>query len=272
MGKRRKPWWGAGPYEDFRQKVVQHFRNFDSDARNHVIGRNAGVAQVLGYLNLLYSAGRIPQGAQAVANPGGARWQTTGGARDERTEGAHCLPCQVMVVPSPGAQALDPSDLAPNEHVRKGIRSEFAHVTVLPAFFNSADVVAEQCFGGLRQVFVKACQTVIQGHRRAKEHRYFRSFDDPTTGTFRDVWLLDRTLIRAAYRTIWVPRAELVYEQAMDEVEADRLDRYLAPLGRKDKPGLVMEVLNAYLKYHRLAEPSKLLDSQMDDLERQFNA
>jgi hypothetical protein len=272
MGRRRKPWWGAGPYEDFRQKVVQRFHSFDSDARNHVIGRNASVAQTLGYFNLLYNAGLIPQGAPLVPNPEGARWQTTRGSQDDRTEGAHCLPCQIMVVLSPGTPGSDPSDLARNRRVCKGIRSEFAHVTVLPTVFNSADVVAENCFGGLRQAFVNTCQTVIGGRRREMEHRYFRDFDNPMTGRFRDVWLLDRELIRAAYRTVWVYEAEQAYETAMDEVEAGRLEQYLTPLGRKADPELVMEVLNAYLKYHRWGEPSKLLDSQMDELERLFNS
>lgn len=268
MGRRRKPWWGAGPYEDFRQKVVQHFRNFDSDVNNHLIGRNNAVAQVLGYLNLLYNAGLIPANAQLV--PHRARWQATGGAQTDRTEGAHCLPCQIMIALPAGV--TDPSDLAPNPRVREGLRSLFGHITVLPAVFNSADVVAENCrLGGLRQVFVTAGQMVTQGQRRDKEHRYFRDVDNPMTGEFRDGWLLNRELVRAAYRTIWVPRAEQAYEWAMDEVEANRLDQYLLPLGRREKPELVMEVLNAYLKYHRTAEPSKLLDSQMDELEREFN-
>jgi len=73
MGRRRKPWWGAGPYEDFRQKVVQRFDSFDSDVNNHVIGRNNSVAQVLGHLNIMYNAGLIPQNAQLVPNPQGAR-------------------------------------------------------------------------------------------------------------------------------------------------------------------------------------------------------
>jgi hypothetical protein len=271
VGKRRKPWWGAGPYEDFRQKVVQRFGNFDTSAKDHVIGRNAAVAQTLGYLNLLYNAGAIPAGGRFVANPGGACWQTTGGSRGDRTEGAHCLPCQIMVVASGGAAGTDPSDLAPNQEVREGIRSEFAHVTVLPAVFNSADVVAEQCFGGLRQAFVNACQAVIRGPRRDREHRYFRERNNPMTGEFRDVWLLSRDSVRAAYHTVWIPQAEQAYEKAMDEVQAGRLDRYLAPLARKERPDLVMEVLNAYLKYHHVGQPSKLLDSQMDGLESQFN-
>ncbi len=257
MGRRRKPWWGAGPYEDFRQKVVQRFDSFDSD--------------IMGYLNIMYNAGLIPQNAQLVPNPQGARWQATGGSRTDGTEGAHCLPCQIMIALSPGI--TDPSDLAPNQRVREEIRSLFAHITVLPGVFNSADVVAENCrLGGLRQVFVAAGQAVIRGQRRDKEHRYFRDAEDPMTGEFRDGWLLNRALVRAAYRTIWIPRAELAYKSAMDEVEAGRLDQYLLPLARREAPEPVMEILSAYLKYHRVAEPSKLLDPQMDELERQFNA
>ena len=79
MAKRRKPWWGAGPYEDFRQKVVQRFRRFDLDAENHIIGRNAALAQVLGYVSLLCNAGKIPPSARLVPNQEGARWQSTGG-------------------------------------------------------------------------------------------------------------------------------------------------------------------------------------------------
>src|SRR5262245_365113 len=100
MAKRRRPWWGAGPYENFRQNVVRRFMNFDRDAKNHVIGRNQSVAQVLGYLNLLYNSGLLPEGSQVV--PGGARWQSLGGSRPEGSEGAHCLPCQLLVIP-PGA-------------------------------------------------------------------------------------------------------------------------------------------------------------------------
>jgi hypothetical protein len=264
MAKRRKPWWGAGPYEDFRQKVVQRFRSFDSDAENHVIGRNAALVQVLGYVSLLYNAGNIPQGARLVSSREGARWQSTSGSQDDRTEGAHCLPCQMMVVPSPSATGTDLSDLAPNQRLREGIRSQFAHVTVLPTVFNSADIVAERCRGGLRQACVMACQAVAQGPRWHREHRLI-------AGEFRDVWRLNREVVRGTYRTVWSLQAEQAYENALDEVEAGRLDLYLAPFGRKENPELVMEVLNAYLKYHRSVEPSKLLDLQMDELEHEYN-
>jgi hypothetical protein len=271
MAKRRRPWWGAGPYENFRQNVVQRFTNFDRDARGHVIGRNQAVAQVLGYLNLLYNAGLIPEGSQVV--PGGARWQSLGGSRAEGTEAAHCLPCQLLVIPPNAHRGTDPSDLPGlSRAVREGIRSEFAHVTSLPALFNSADVVAERCSpAGLRESFAAAGQEVVRGRRRAREHRLFRGPDDLTSGRFRDVWLLDREAVRRAYRAVWVPRAEMAYESAMDEVEAGRLAQYLGPSNRAAEPALVMEVLGAYLKCHRAQEPTKLLDRQMDDLERIFN-
>ena len=90
MAKRHKPWWGAGAYENFRQNIVQRFKNFDRDAQNHVIGRNQSVAQVLGYMNLLYNAGLIPNDSQIV--PSGARWQSLGGSRLEATEGRTACP------------------------------------------------------------------------------------------------------------------------------------------------------------------------------------
>ena len=273
MAKRRRPWWGAGPYENFRQNVVRRFTNFERDARNHVIGRNQSVAQVLGYLNLLYNAGRIPEGSQVI--PGGARWQSLGGSRAEGTEGAHCLPCQILVIPPGASQGTDPSDLPGlSRAVCEGIRTEFAHVTSLPALFNSADVVAEQCRpAGLREAFAAASQVVIRGPRRAKEHRLFYGSDDLMSGQgeFRDVWLIDREAVRRAYRSVWVPQAEMAYESAMDEVEQNRLAQYLGPLQRTAEPALVLEVLNAYLKHHRAVEPSKLRDDQIDDLERVFN-
>ena len=271
MAKRRKPWWGAGAYENFRQNIVQRFTNFDRDAQNHVIGRNQSVAQVLGYMNLLYNAGLIPNDAQIV--PSGARWQSLGGSRLEAIEGAHCLPCQLLVIPPGGSQGIDPSDLPGlTQAVREGIRTEFAHVTNLPALFNSADVVAEQCRPtGLREVFASTCQQVVHGPRRARENRLVRGPQDAMSGEFRDVWQIDRDAVRRAYRDTWVPRAEMTYERAMDEVEGNRLTQYLAPFHRSAEPALVLEVLNAYLKHHRAQEPTKLRDDQMDALERVFN-
>jgi hypothetical protein len=271
MAKRRRPWWGAGPYENFRQNVVQRFMNFDRDAQNHVVGRNQSVAQVLGYLNLLFNAGLIPEGSQIV--PGGARWQSLGGSRPNGTEGAHCLPCQILVIPPDASKGIDPSDLPGlGPAVRQGIRTEFAHVTSLPVLFNSADVIAEQCRpAGLREAFAGAVQEVIRGRRRPKENRLFRGPNDLGAGEFRDVWLIDRDAVRRAYWSAWVPRAEMGYEAALDEVENNQLARYLGPLRRTAEPALIMEVLNAYLKHHRAQEPSKLRDAQMDELERAFN-
>jgi hypothetical protein len=271
MAKRRRPWWGAGPYEHFRQNVVQRFTNFDRDAQNHVIGRNQSVAQLLGYLNLFYNAGLIPEGSQVV--PSGARWQSLGGSLAGGTEGAHCLPCQLLVVPPGASEGTDPSDLnGVTRAVREGLRTEFAHVSSLPALFNSADVVAERCRpAGLREAFSSTGQDVIRGRRRAKENRLYRGPNDVGSGEFRDVWLLDRETVRRAYWSVWVPRAEIAYESAMDEVENGRLVQYLGPLQRTAEPALVMEVLCAYLKHHRAQEPSKLLDAQMDELERVFN-
>ena len=236
MVKRHKPWWGAGAYENFRQKIVQRFKNFDWDAREHVICRNQSVAQVLGYMNLLYNAGLIPNDSQI--EPSGARWQSLGGSRLEATEGAHCLPCQLLVVPPAGSQGIDPSDLPGlTQAVREGIRTEFAHVTYLPALFNSADVVAEQCRPtGLREVFASTCQKVVHGPRRARENRWVRGPQDAMSGKFRDVWQIDRDAVRRAYRDIWVPRAEMAYDRAMDEVEGNRLTQYLAPLHRMPNP------------------------------------
>jgi hypothetical protein len=51
---------------------------------------------------------------------------------------------------------------------------------------------------------------------------------------------------RDGYRTVWGPRVEQEYENAMDKVEAGRLDPYLAPFGWKESPELVMETFNAY--------------------------
>jgi hypothetical protein len=271
MSKRRKPWWGSGPYENFRQNVVRRFMNFDRDAQNHVIGRNQSVAQVLGYLNLIYNAGLLPEGSQVV--PSGARWQSLGGSKPDGIEGAHCLPCQLLVIPPGGSGGIDPSDLPGlSEAVRRGIRTEFAHVTSLPSLFNSADVVAEQCRpAGLREAFAAAGLEVIRGRRRAREHRLFRGPNDLLDGKFRDVWLIDREVVRRSYRTVWATRAEMAYEAALDEVENNQLARYLGPLGRAAEPALIMEVLTAYLKHHGAQEPSKLLNAQMDELERTFN-
>ena len=273
MASRRKPWWGAGPCENFRQNVVQRFMNFDRDVANHVIGRNQSVAQVLGYMNLLYNAGLIPEGSQVV--PHAARWQSLGGSRADGTEGAHCLPCQILVsLPGPARHLVDPSDLTGlSRSVREGVRTEFAHVTNLPAVFNSADIVAEQTYSGCA-VFAATCQSVVSGPRRTAERKLFMSPNDRLTGqgSFRDVWLLDRVAVRAAYGDYWVPWAEMAYKLAMDEVERGHIAVcYLAPLHRTADPALVMEILNSYLKLHRTVKPSKLLDKQMNELEQVFN-
>ena len=154
----------------------------------------------------------------------------------------------------PGAnRGFDPSDIADlSQAVREGIRTEFAHVTSLPAVFNSADVVAEQCPNGLCQAFTRTCEAVIHGPRLEKQHKLFKRPNDWLTGSvFRDIWLIDRQAVRRAYRQDWVPAAHTAYETAMDEVEQNRLTQYLVSLHRTAEPALIMEVLNAYQKYHR---------------------
>ena len=256
---RRSPYPGARAYEDFRQKAVERFGNCQSDARNHVIGRNQGVARVLAYLALARSGGAVAR--ESVVAASGAGFQATRGSARLGQQAAHCLPCELIL----GGREF--SSLAPNPRTTREIRTLFGHVSVLPRSFNAADVAAERVENGLIWAFVRSCEALI---------RQVLNGDGPRPLVFRGIGSnhgmletrlahpLDRESVRNVYRIVWKPAAEGAYRAAL----AAALDgRFLAA---SDDPAEVVAVLDQYLRAHSI-EPSALLDSQLDEIERTFN-
>ena len=263
--RRKTPWRGAKKYEDFRQKDVSRFMNYQRHAQNHIAGRNRAVAKVLCYLSMLRTAGAIQQ---PLISAGGALYQTTGGAQALDQEAAHCLPCQILT----GAQ--DPTTLPvggkpQSFKILTEIRSEFAKVTVLPRCFNSADKVAERVPNGLAQTFVASCREVVSCPRLTESPRIeTRRHIGERYGELYTVaiWPINREVVNHAYHQFWVPRAEQSYESAGDFIEQSR-----SYLSSEDDPDEVLWILSKYLDFH-WDVPSALQEFQMSELELLFSA
>jgi hypothetical protein len=264
--RRRVPWRGARKYEDFRQKQVERFTNYQRCAQDHTVGRNAATVQVLCYLSILRNAGAIPP--HTIIGAKGAMYQSTSGALAQNQEAAHCLPCQILVAGyEPASLRIGNRPLGPlTQHA---MRSLFAQVTVLPRCFNTADKAAERVHNGLADAFMHACQDVVNCPRQS---------DVPQPRTYRQagerygelytlhIWPINRERVRHAYASVWVPGAESAYQRAGDEIE-----RSGTFLSAQDDPDEVLWILSTYLEYHRLP-PSKLLEFQMSQLEREFSS
>lgn len=296
MGYRRSPSPGARAYEDFRQKTVEHFDNLDRLAARHCAGRNAAVVEVLCYLNLLRNAGALKDRASVKpvkVDRAGARYQATRGSRALDQQAAHCLPCQVLI------GRRDPSQLTHDQRTRLALRDLFGKVTVLPSCFNRADIAAERYreADGMVAAFVKACEAVVHGPRSAtapvrKTYRHTgERFGELYT---RDVWPLNRDLVKYAYHRVWQPNALTAFELAVaqKELQAPRLPRAEDFTSHDPRYGVVIDlealedqrakvtpkqedvneviwILEKYIDKHAV-EPSKLLDSQMAALEAEF--
>jgi hypothetical protein len=147
---------GVARTETFRQKKVQRF---DADylfkVREHSVGRNRAVAQLLGILSFMRNCGAIPEGARVDWDR--AHVQAIRG--DSASSAAHNLPCQVLIDGHfPWLLALGPD--FNEQYIISELRSVFGAVYVAPAVFNSADSFAEaNC---LRGALVSACAKVIK--------------------------------------------------------------------------------------------------------------
>jgi hypothetical protein len=254
------PWRGARRYEDFRQKQVERFMNYQRYAEDHIVGRNRAVAKILCYLSILRNAGAIPQ---SLITSGGAQLQTTRGVQALDQEAAHCLPCQILVGGrDPAMLTITNKPLPPQ--AQREIRSQFGKVTVLPRSFNSADKAAERVIKGLVPVFVEACQQVVACPRESESpRRETRRHIGEGYGELYtiDIWPINRQQVRRVYQNVWLPQAEQAYEVAGNEIEHS--GKYLLA---QDNPDEVIWILDQYLKYHP-HPTSVLLDVQMSELE-----
>lgn len=257
---RRIPYAGARAYEDFRQKSVERFESPESRAKNHIIGRNEGVARLLAYVSLLRASGAI--GRAALVVPSGAAYQSTKGSAALGQQAAHALPCQIKI----GARDL--TLLAPNDRTTDAIRTLFGHVSVLPRPFNAADTVAERVPNGLVSALDQACVGLIRTLPDGAGPRpmVFRGVGQ-NYGEIRTIaaFAIDRASVRDTYARTWLPAAENAYREAQRTVADSG-----AFLTQGDDRDEVLEVLRLYLRFHR-HESAALLDAQLDEIERVFN-
>jgi hypothetical protein len=260
---RKSPYRGARKYEDFRQKDVQRFANWQTDAQIHIIGRNEAVARVLCYLSVLNNSGAIQQ---RLVTRSGALFQSTGGTKSLDQHGAHCLPCQILT------DGLDPSTLtiqgqALPRTAREGIRTQFGAVHVLARAFNIADCIAEQGLHGLAEAFLAACRHVVQCAAEPPRRETRRDVGLNYGELYLvDIWPINRPRVATAYNGIWLPLAERAYEVAGRQVDSGG-----GGLSEKDNPVEILWILEKYLEYN-WDEPAALLDSEQSKLELEFTS
>lgn len=255
---RRSPHRGAKKIEDFRQKKVERFKKLESDAINHIIGRNRHVAEVLSYLSMLQNAGAITHvNAHAV----GAIYQSTRGSKALKQEAAHQLPCQVLI----GGE--DPTTLPVNGHpqprrIVERMRAAFAAVTVADKALNTADKACERIEPGIEEAFLLACRAVIQAPSAGAKDTNIKeagTLDLITVSLFP----INRPVVLNAFENTWLPRSDRAYEEAMNAV----IDRNFCLSVNDDKDEVIVN-LGIYLRDNDAS--TILQDKQQTELELMF--
>ena len=246
--------------ENFRQKQVQRFDSmYMTRARNHNIGRNEAVVELICYLSFLRNLSDIPQGAQVAAS-GAHIHAIRGGGPDV---GAHCLPCQIVVV-GQVPWVLVRSQLIDATKLKSDLQHLFRRGNLLPKVFNVADKWAEDnCLVG---ALVRACQVAIDSTRPVhREGGVLKQVggtivlwlkDRPAAATAG----VDRNAVKDAY-AVWKQQAQNAYETALARVSAEG-----ASCDGADVTDDVIYILSKYREgLHD--PPAKLLGSNIAKLE-----
>jgi hypothetical protein len=146
----------------FSEVGVERFRSEQDLAKDHVIGRNRRVGELLCYLSLMRSHGLIPQDAEVSCIK--ARYQDYSSKSSDGNEAAHYLPGQI-IIKFAGNAGFDPSHYVKDSDTESAIGSLFSRVQDLPADYNKADSYVEKYTRpGLKQLLAEACRKVINHH------------------------------------------------------------------------------------------------------------
>lgn len=248
--------------QEWSSKEVIRFHSYMQQALSHSMGRNDRVARVLCYLSLLRSAGTV--GAEPSLRVVAARWQNYSSTAGNQA--AHFLPGQLMV------NSRKMSELVIDEQTRTRISCLFGDVEDLPADFNKADTQAEANgrAGGLCAAFERAALTVLRD----------------ASGDAG----IDRSTVRKAYSTVWVPLARAAFANA----QTKKAEKYTVPELQYGKAGGIeygmiinlaeRESATAYqqrvshqqdiLRHYSRSldrEPPALSEANMSALERDFS-
>ena len=254
---RKSPYPGARRYEDFRQKSVERFQNYSRYAKNHIIGRNGSLVDLLCHLSVLRNAGVTDRHAGMSAR--GARYQETRGAKAMQQQAAHCLPRQLLV------NGRDPSSMMVSSVAQHELRRLFGKVTVAPRCLNTADSYSEQAANGLVAAFLQTCHGVINCARQgnAPVEKLFRH-DGQRFGELyhQDVWPINREQIVTVLQQIWVPKALRAYESASEVIVRANREEI-----NGDPSDDVLYVLEKYGQHH-LMIPSRLRENVVSNIER----
>jgi hypothetical protein len=208
-------------------------------ARDHAIGRNRRVAQLLCYLSLMRSAGLIPHHTNVLCVA--ARYQDEPreyvkiapfSARElgEGYQNAHYLPGHILL------NDQDPWHFVRDIRTRDSIASLFSRIQPLPADFNRADSQAEQHgTPPLVGLIEESCRIVI------------RDSDPPAAGA------VNVSLVRSAFQH-WVAESCLCYESAAQRKEQiGTTDQIPDPIARCQMVGGVLEPSLAQVEPSRQA-------------------
>jgi hypothetical protein len=136
---------------------IEGFRSERELARDHVIGRNRRVAELLCYLSLL--RGHLPALGAAQVRCEAARYQDF--KASDGNEAAHYLPGQIVLA-LPGQTGHDPAHFVKDARTKEAIGALFSRVQDLPVAFNKADSYVEQYTQpGLKELLARACRKVL---------------------------------------------------------------------------------------------------------------
>jgi hypothetical protein len=252
MGKREKP---NSDFQDYLSQQQQWDYRFNPDqALWHSRERQRCVVELMGYLNLLRKNGDLQSG-QPVKEIGARYQQLSGGAVEipealaaGPPQGAHVLPALIQI------GSRDVAKIPKDWRHQRALKDLVGTVVVLPAEYNSADLMAEQA--GLADVLVDCCRRIM---------------NETPDGTGPDAdqkYHVDRDLVRSIYQQTWVAGAARVFDELISWPDSKYTTNWK---GRADRQtaAFMRDILRGYRA--ALTDKRCICDIYMDFLDRDFN-
>lgn len=210
----------------FSERTVDRMVSDVELARNHAIGRNRRIGQLLCMLGLMRAHDVIPPKTRCWVV--GAQLQDFNSKAGH--EAAHCMPGRLLLQP-PGKGKIDPWSLLKDADSRDSMATLFSRVQDLPANFNKADSYAEMhAKPALKSLLATVCQLVIDA--------------PPAAAT-----VLNVTAVKGAYQQ-WIVQSCVAYRAAINrKIDIAELDD-LPPATTADtfEPHLLNTVLPALME------------------------
>jgi hypothetical protein len=252
MGKREKP---NKDFQDYLAQQQQWDYQFQPDqALWHSRERQRCVAQLLGWINLFRQNGDL-KGGESVGALGARYQQLSGGAVDIPAElsggppqGAHVLPALIQI------GNRDMGKVPKDWRHQRIMKDLVGTVVVLPAEYNSADLMAEQA--GLEQVLVSCCRRMVN------------ESDPSRTPQVDGQYRVDRELVRQIYAQTWVPGAGKVFDELIAAPDSEYTTNWMGRPDRKTA-AFMRNILKSYRQ--ALTDKRATCDIYFDFLDRDFN-